>query len=51
MVIEYNGVFYWFTKIPGESNKLFRQRCVAIIKGNNLISSMKDINNKIGCSY
>ena len=52
MIFEYNGVFYTYNKIRGESRKQFLKRCFEIIKSNNVIESNKKINSSIlGCIY
>lgn len=50
-IIEYNGVFYKFYKIKGESNNNFYNRCFSIISSNNLVSEMKLFNKVYGCKY
>ena len=52
MIFEYNGTFYTYNKIRGESRKQFLKRCFEIIKTNNIIDSNKKINlSYLGCTY
>ena len=50
-VIEYNGTFYKFFKIRGESNINFNNRCFSIIRSNSLVYEMKLFNGLYGCNY
>ena len=50
-IIEYNGTFYKFHKIRGESNINFNNRCFSIIRSNNLVNEMKLFNGRYGCKY
>ena len=52
MIFEYNGTFYTYNKIRGESRKHFLKRCITIIKTNNIIDSNKKNNScYLGCTY